>query len=306
MGAAKSFSRYLNRHKLHAVALSEEQPNGRIFFDSGEARIDVTEAHALITLNPFAIAVNGSIIDFRRNKNPTLLVLDDGIIIGKLLLRQVRTEHAGDLVLHIYESDFPAAEFSFLQRIWYAWLLSIKNKTNRRARHFVVPPEELLKLFVYTLKPRPVYLVSVAHQKGFDVFPIDIFGQVADDLRVISVRTTSPVIRYILETGNLCAASVPFYSKETVYRFGGHHAGGVLPEPLHDVRFMESPLLRMPVPDFAVSVQELHVRHSFTQGIHTQFVAQVMHHYRMSHAPLLAHTPWFNEKYFQGKFDGIR
>jgi hypothetical protein len=306
MSAGKSFSRYLNRHKLHAVALSEEQQSGRIFFDSGDVRLDITEAHALITLNPFTIAVNASLIDFHSTTNPMLLVLDDGIITGKLPLRQVRTEHAGNLVLHIYESDFPAAEFSFLQRIWYRWLLSIKNKTNRRARHFVVPPEELLKLFVYTLKPRPVYLVSIAHQNSFDVFPIDIFGQVADDLRVISVRTTSPAIAHILKTGNLCAASTPFDRKETVYRFGGHHAGGVLPEALHDVVLMESPLLELPVPDFAVSVEELHVRHSFTQGIHTQFVAQVMHQYRLSHAPLLAHTPWFNEKYFQGKFDGIR
>ena len=305
MSIRKSFSQYLNRFKLHPVAISSTYEHERIMLELNGKHTDITEAHALITLNPFTVAVNAAVMNESMPPNPLLLILRDETVIGQLPLKKVRGEPAGNLLLHLFESDFPIEEFSWVQRVWYAVLLDLKNKTNRKSRHFVVPSAELLKLFVYTLKPRPVYLVSVAHQNGFDVFPVDILGKIAPELMIISVRSTSPAIQHILGSKKLCASSVPFAMKETVYRFGGHHAGGVLPDHVQDVKFMESQTWKIPVPVFALDVNEFQVEHHFTQGIHTQFVARIVHEYKISDGLRLAHTPWFNGNYFQGKFDSI-
>ena len=76
----KIFSEYLNTRKLHPVALVDYNPV-RILFNDHSASYDITGSHALISLKPFAIAVNAATIGFsvfymlKENSELTLYVL---------------------------------------------------------------------------------------------------------------------------------------------------------------------------------------------------------------------------------------
>ncbi len=303
MSFRKSFSQYLNTRKLHPVGIRREEQDERIFVCSEDNERDITDSHALITLNPFSIAINAARINSSQTKRAFLKIKEGENRIGELILKLDQMLAFPSLALNLYVAELPSGAFPITGKIWNSLLLAIKNKTDKRSKRFVVPPRELLKLFVYTMKPRPVYLVSVKHEKGLDVFPVDILGKVSEDQVLFAVRSSSPAIPFILHTRKVCASAMPYAKVRDVYRFGGHHPGGILPQQLNDISFITSQQLNIPIPEFAAAVQELAVEETFTKGIHTQFVSRMMNHYQLTDELQLAHTPWFNKKYFQGKFN---
>ncbi|MEO6169004.1 MAG: hypothetical protein ABIO46_01700 [Chitinophagales bacterium] len=298
----KSFSQYLNIRKLHPVAVDINDPV-KIFFVHQDAAYDITNYHALVSLKPFAIAVNAAAINFLNPARATLRIVDNEKVLGMLHLKACATEKFNDITLNVYEAALPGFSISFSTAVWNAFLLQVKNKTDKRSQNFVVPPWELLKLFVYSLKPRPVFLVSVLHEKGFDVFPIDIAGTISETQCMFSIRSTSAAIAHILTTKKICAAAIPYEQRTAAYQLGRHHAGAIVPDELKALNFITSEQWRIPIPAFATDVQELILEHSFQKGVHTQFVFRVINSYSLITALQLAHTPWFNRKYFKNSFD---
>ena len=58
----RSFSRYLNTKKLYPVAIDPAKERTKIILNYGRDKIDITDSHALISLKPFAIAINTTAI----------------------------------------------------------------------------------------------------------------------------------------------------------------------------------------------------------------------------------------------------
>lgn len=298
----KSFSKFLNTKKLHAVAISENEPTG-ILFCIRDKQYDITNSHALISLKPFAIAVNAESIIFSNPEQAILRIIANEKVFGELKLKLVSVKTFDNLTLCIYEAGLSSHPISLTASIWNSLLLQLKNRTDRKSKNFVVPPAELLKLFVYSLKPRPVFLVSVLHEQGFDAFPVDIAGMISANKVLISIRSTSAAITPILATKKICASAVSYNERNKVYKLGRHHAGGILPQEANELNFVLSAQLKIPVPAAALHVQEMILENNFTTGAHTQFIFRVVNSYPLISGMQLAHTPWFNRNYFKNRFD---
>ncbi|MBX7109421.1 MAG: flavin reductase family protein [Chitinophagales bacterium] len=293
----RKISRYLNTRKLHAVAISEDD-TARVVISSGRQQYDVQNAHALLSLKPFAIAVNAAAVPDIHAEEVTLQIIKNEKVLGALRLTATGKEATGGLQLLLFEATLTHQPFHWPEYTWNILLLSLKNSTNKKSQNFMVPPDELLKLFVFSLKPRPVYLVSVQHDHGYDIFPVDIAGSIDETHCIYSIRSSSAVIPMIKSVKRICAATVPFDQRQAAYRLGHYHQASIVPEA-DAVPTVLSQVYRIPVPAFAVQVQELLLEHSFSKGVHTQFVFRVAHHYAWSKAPVLGHTPWFNRHYFR-------
>ena len=200
--------------------------------------------------------------------------------------------------LKIYQASIPKKSFPLLSRYWTMLLLQLKNVTNKKSKNFIVPPAELLKLFVYSLLPRPVYVISVLHATGFDAFPVDIAGMIAPGVMIFGIRKSSASVQQILATGKFCASTVSFEERDRAYALGKYHSGGILPVDFIHLFSSASEKLKIPVPDFAVDVLELEVNDSFEEGVHVQLVVKVINETKRGHFPILAHTAWFNKKYY--------
>lgn len=296
------FSRFLNTRKLYAVALSaEDAVRVRLTFESLE--YDVTDDHALISLIPFAIALNAAAIHFSKPQRAKLILVSGQSVLGELPLTAMRTEVSGGLTLYLYEAGHPGYPVSLVFRLWNTCLLFIKNVSNRKSRNFVVPPVELMKLFVFSLKPRVVYLLSLRHENGLDAFPVDLAGYLDAEHVIFSIRSSSPVIPFLASGREVCASVIPFSCRASVYPLGRHHPGAVIPDASLLNEFISSARFQIPVPSYAVQVLELVSAGSFVTGMHTQFVFRVMNAYAGKPADALAHTPWFNRQYFKNRFD---
>lgn len=297
----RTFAAYLNTRKLHPVAIMADD-QVRVFIHDGVHRYDITGFHALISLKPFAIAVNAEAVPLLQKENATLQIVEEEKTLGTLQLRSSGMEGQNDLLLLIFEAGLTNHPVVYYQRIWNRLLLGLKNYTNKQSHNFVVPPTELLKLFVFSLQPRPVYLLSLQHEKGYDIFPVDIAGNISESHCLFSVRSSSAAIPHILQTKKICAATVPYDHRQAVYRLGRFHPGGVVPEG-DRLQTVLSEEWKIPVAAFAVHIQELLLEHSFIKGAHTQFLFRTINRYSLQHAPLLAHTPWFNRHYFRDSFE---
>ena len=299
----KTLSKYLNTKKLLPVAVNSDEKTGRIVLVSGEEERDITTRHALISLNPFAIALNATTTK-NFHDSPVLILYSGETELARMQLYLSRVQRSQSFELKIYHATIPKKSFPFLSRYWTMLLLQLKNSTNKKSRNFIVPPAELLKLFVYSLLPRPVYLISLLHSSGFDAFPIDIAGMIAPDLMIFSIRKSSALVQKILATKKFCASTVPFEERSKAYELGKYHPDGILPGAFSNLFSSASPKSEIPVPDFAVDILELEVIDSFNDGVHVQLVVRVINEYRVNQVPVLAHTPWFNPVYFKNKFAG--
>lgn len=293
----KIFSHYLNTRKLHAVAM-ESSDREQVLLCSDAVIIDITNCHSLISLKPFAIAVNAVSLQVNTEQKVILRIVNGSILLGELPLLFNGQEQCNDLTLFIYQAGHPHYPLTPFFRLWNSFLLSVKNRTNTKSKNFVVPPAELLKLFVFSLKPRPVYLFSLLHREGLDAFPVDITGNISEQQCLFSIRSSSAAIPLIKETGKACASLMPYDRREEVYQLGSHHAGAIVPVDLLPAGFIESSKWKIPVPSFSITVQELLLEHTFTKGVHTQLVFNVVNRYPLLPAEILAHTPWFNRSYF--------
>lgn len=298
----KSLSSFLNTRKLHPVAVRDGDPV-KILFTDDHATFDITGNHALISLKPFAIAVNAAAIQQSNDEKPMLRVMNGELLLGVLHLKSKTVRNFNGLTLLVFEADLSGNPMSFFSVAWNSFLLYVKNKTNIQSQNFVVQPKELLKLFVYSLKPRPVFIASVQHENGFDAFPIDIAGNLSATQRLLSIRSTSGAIPHILATKRICAAAVPWEQRHAAYRLGSYHAGAVVPKDLEALGFIASPQWGIPVPAFALGVEELGLEHTFQKGVHTQFIFRVSGRYQLADGMQLAHTPWFNKNYFKNSFE---
>lgn len=274
----------------------------QVFIHDGVRRYDITGFHALISLKPFAIAVNAMAVPLLQKENATLQIVEEEKTLGTLRLRSSGMERPDDIPLLIFEAALTNHPVIYCQRVWNRLLLGLKNYTNKQSQNFVVPPKELLKLFVFSLKPRPVYLVSLQHEKGYDIFPVDIAGNISETHCLFSVRSSSAAIPHMLQTKKICAAAVPFDHRQAAYRLGRFHPGSVVPEG-DRLPTVLSEEWKIPVAAFAVQIQELLLEYSFIKGAHTQFLFRIINRYSWQHPPLLAHTPWFNRHYFSDSFE---
>lgn len=290
-------SHYLNTRKLHAVAMKVSDRE-HVFLCSNIHTYDVTHDHSLISLKPFAIAVHIPTEHASTLQNAALRIVSGNTLLAEMPLIYCGLQKCNDLTLSIYEARHPGFPTTLFFRMWNSFLLSLKNITNSKSKNFVVPPAELVKLFVFSLKPRPVYLVTLLHQDGFDAFPIDIAGRVSEARMLLSIRSSSAAVELIKKTGRICASLMPFDRREEVYKLGRHHAGAIAPEWLLPAGLMESSKWKIPVPSFSITVHELLLEYTFVKGVHTQFVFGMVNSYPLMPADMLAHTPWFNRHYF--------
>jgi len=296
----KAFSNYLNTKKLLPVAVNNPEKGGKIILASGQQQWDITNKHSLISLKPFAIAVNAASIPQNFHDSPEIIFsTEEKKELGRMRLHFSRVQHSQNIELKIYHADIPEKPFPFLSRYWTMLLLQLKNSTNKKSKNFIVPPAELLKLFVYSLIPRPVYVISILHGAGFDAFPIDIVGTISARVMIFSIRKSSASVQQILTTRKFCASKIPFKERGKMYELGKYHAGGILPEHFSSLFSGLSQQQNIPLPDFAVDVLELELIESFEEGVHVQLVVKVINEYTMYKVPVLAHTPWFNPEYFK-------
>lgn len=158
---------------------------------------------------------------------------------------------------------------------WWRYLLAWRSaRRHKSSAGLQMRPADLRALDVYYQRPRPVWLVTVPHETGFNLFPMDLVETLeGPDRLFLCLRTTSPSVPFMRHGCAVALSAVPAALKPAVYALGAHHreaysAGAPLPLPT-----TRSPLLGLDVPAAAFLVTEWTIAEATEIGSHTCFVA---------------------------------
>jgi flavin reductase (DIM6/NTAB) family NADH-FMN oxidoreductase RutF len=131
-------------------------------------------------------------------------------------------------------------------------------------------PFKKLKSFASAYSyPRKVRVVSIRQDNYYNIFPMDLLGEISDSKRfVFGLRHTNVALSKIIESGKLVASEVSFEHKETIYQLGKHH--GVSPPSLDSLPFktIQSDHFGFYIPEWADRYTEIKITRTMSLGSH--------------------------------------
>jgi hypothetical protein len=138
-------------------------------------------------------------------------------------------------------------------------------------KYYKKPEQNFFKLKSYASAysyPRRVRLVSFREDNWFNIFPMDLVGDIPGSKRyVFGLRHTNVTLPRIIRTGKMVISEIPYEFKEMVYQLGKHHK-----QPLSDLQppfeTFKSELFGFPIPVWANSYKEINIHRTLNLGSH--------------------------------------
>ncbi len=125
--------------------------------------------------------------------------------------------------------------------------------------------------------PRRVRLISFRQNDYFNIFPMDLLGDIAGHKRcVFGLRHTNTSLPRILETGKILVSEVSHAHKEIIYQLGKHHSGS--PPSLDELPFGVSLSKNFDfyIPSLVESYKEIRILRTMNLGSHMLLWGEVL------------------------------
>jgi hypothetical protein len=217
--------------------------------------VDVSRSHWLLCIEPLVFGV--WIGQGRTEDGVYRLRLGDAALVTVDLIHRVE-EREGVLLLlkvrhcRLFQLD-PVRRWLLYYRYYSRDKLSYE-----RFRGFVA---------AYSY-PRRVRLVSFREEDHYNIFPMDLLGEVPCGHYVFGLRHTNQTLKRIVRSGKIVVSEVPAAYEDAVYKLGKHHSSS--PPAPSELPF-EIKCTRnfgFYYPAFVHGYKEVHIRETFDMGSH--------------------------------------
>ena len=239
----------------------------KVYLKIGETQIDISNTHWLLCLNPIVFGVwfaNPKDIVFQATGSPQKMYFKDSGLAGldvavlELSLFDKIEEEDGRLVLFKLER----VNIHHISRL-KTWILF--------HRYYKKPEQDFFKLKSYSAAysyPRRVRLISFKENDWFNIFPMDLVGDVPLSKRyVFGLRHTNVTLARIIETKKMVVSEIPYQFKNIIYQLGKHHH-----QPLSDSSLpfecITSDTFGFPIPVWATAYKEIKIVKTLNLGSH--------------------------------------
>lgn len=118
--------------------------------------------------------------------------------------------------------------------------------------------------------PRRIRVVSFRQDDYYNIFPMDLLGDISTCNRyILGLRHSNVALAKIMATGKLVVAEAPFEQKDTIYRLGAHHSSN--PPALDALPFniVQSKQYGFYLPHWVISYREINLLKTINMGSHT-------------------------------------
>ncbi|MBL7703092.1 MAG: hypothetical protein JNM14_12640 [Ferruginibacter sp.] len=124
--------------------------------------------------------------------------------------------------------------------------------------------------------PRLISLITVGGNDLFNLFPTDLHGPPDETHYIISLRTAGKACRQVMAEGKLLLCQMQGEAYKTVYALGKNHMQEMKTVNNFPFSGLLSENFRLPLPQMAISYNELELIESFVQGIHTILLFKIV------------------------------
>ncbi len=241
--------------------------NEKVSLEAGGKTIDISAIHWLLCLEPVVFGIwltkNDEIIYFSKTTEFRMhfrAYEEEPVPVASIRLDFLNRLEEPDgtlLLLRLREVSIHHINF-------------IRNRLIFQ-RYYKKPEQDFFKLKSFSAAysyPRRVRLISYRDGSWFNIFPMDLVGDIPGSPRyVFGLRHTNTTLARIIEAKKLVVSEVPNEYKEIIYRLGKQHrqqlAGTVLPFDL-----IHSESFDFPVPEWVNSYKEIQINGTLNLGSH--------------------------------------
>ena len=239
----------------------------RVYLTAGMLSMDISGIHWLLCLNPIVFGVwfreNSGIIPPGRSSFCEIQFTDGAranksVAVVKLVVRDII--HATDGSLVLLELRETA-----IHHISYIKSLLLYHK------YYKKPEQDFEKLKSYAAAysyPRRVRVVSFREGDWFNIFPMDLVGDIpASNRYVFGLRHSNVTLGRIIVSGKICVSEVPYTYKSVIYQLGKHHKEA-LSETKLPFKVISSENFGFPIPEWADCYKEIRIVSTMNLGSH--------------------------------------
>ena len=248
----------------------------KVFLVTGSISLDISAIHWLLCLNPivFGIWIRDSTETRSLEKNNTCEIhFTDGaavretVAVLKLVVRDRLEEPDGTLVL-VELKQAAVHHIPFIKSLILYY------------KYYKKPEQDYRKLKSYSAAysyPRRVRVVSFREGDWFNIFPMDLVGDIPSGKRyVFGLRHSNVTLGRIVETKKICVSEVPFNYKSIIYQLGKHHREP-LSETILPFETIPSETFGFPVPTWANQCKEIRIVRTLNLGSHMLLWGEEVH-----------------------------
>lgn len=233
----------------------------KVYLAIAGSRIEVSRDHWLLCIEPIVFGVWIEKSKLPHQQEPGMecrLYFGDEADLILELLDRIEEEEGTLFLLKLQKSNI--YQLNFIK----TWLLYYRYY--RRGGLSFARFKSFVAAYSY---PRRVRLVSFRQNDYFNIFPMDLLGDIAGHQRyVFGLRHTNTALPRILETRQLVVSEVSQDHKDIIYQLGKHHSGS--PPSLDKLPFgvQLSKDFGFYIPDWVESYKEIRILRTMNLGSH--------------------------------------
>ena len=131
--------------------------------------------------------------------------------------------------------------------------------------------------------PRRIRVVSFRKDDYYNIFPMDLLGDISQHKRyVFGLRHSNVALPMILETARMVVSEVSYKWKDNIYELGKHHSSDPPSLGLLPFRVFESTNFRFYLPEWVESYKEVNIKKSLNLGSHMLLWGEIVNEERLT------------------------
>jgi flavin reductase (DIM6/NTAB) family NADH-FMN oxidoreductase RutF len=251
----------------YSTVTVEREIHEKVWLKAGGSGLDISVNHWLLCLDPVVFGIwltkKEDNISFERGPEYRMYFKDsekkDQVVADlKLELFDTLEETDGTLLLlKLKDVDIHHISFIRTRLIFY--------------KYYRKPEQDFYKLKSFSAAysyPRRVRIISFKEGSWYNIFPMDLVGDIPMSRRyVFGLRHSNVTLARIIATGKLVVSEVPYEYKDTIYQLGKHHRKP-MSEATLPFGLIQSETFGFPVPEWANSYKEISIVRHINLGSH--------------------------------------
>jgi hypothetical protein len=271
------------------IGLAQPQQEIAVWVHGMGAPIDVTNHHSMACADPFTVC-----IAFDEERKPSQAQINR--LSLKFCERAGQRRTLGEIELTSRETTViptPGSQLILFQA------RSSSNHCLPKARigaHYLLHRYSLWKkldsagikmsfldrraVMVMFIRPHPVVLASIDTERGGNIFPMNIMGELRDGYFAFALKNSRLAAHLVERAGRIALSDVPLTETSLTYRLGVNHGKPSVEWDNLPFATRTSKKLNLRVPVFSSRIREMEIREIHNLGSHKFFIASIVHEER--------------------------
>ena len=254
----------------------------RVFLEIADYAIDISKTHWLLCLAPivFGVWIKKSDHKIRINEKAgckiyfTVLTNADFRIAKKKAVAVISLDYFDKVEDDNGTLYLLKLKDSKIYHVNFFKTFLLFNKYYKKPKFSFEKYKALIAAYSF---PRKVRIISFKQDDYFNIFPMDLLGEIPQSGKYIfGLRHTNVALAKIIETKKIVVSEVSHIYKNTIYELGKHHSGA--PPSLDALPFKIKPTenFGFSIPEWADSYKEIEILKTKNLGSHMMLWGEIV------------------------------